>query len=107
MTCSGSCSISPCHSGLDPESISHKRQILNQVQDDREIRSGRWGASFRMTGGVRGARGVFGAMGVLIALSAKIDEKNRDVGRGDSGDAGGLGDGVWAVSFEFLSAFNG
>jgi hypothetical protein len=45
--------------------------------------------------------------GGVIVLSAKIDEKNRDVGRGDSGDAGGLGDGVWAVSLEFLSAFNG
>ena len=44
--------------------------------------------------------------GGVIVLSAKIDEKNRDVGRGDSGDAGGLGDGVWAVSLEFLSAFN-
>ena len=44
--------------------------------------------------------------GGVIVLSAKIDEKNGDVGRGDSGDAGGLGDGVWAVSLEFLSAFN-
>ena len=81
-------------------------QVQNPVYKNASNHLGPNGSP-RVTGAASRAYGVFSAMGVLIALSAKIDEKNRDVGRGDSGDAGGLGDGVWAVSFEFLSAFNG
>ena len=39
-------------------------------------------------------------------LSAEIDQKDRDIGGGDSGDAGGLGDGSGTVAFEFLTTFN-
>ena len=39
-------------------------------------------------------------------LSAEIDEKDRDVGGGDAGDAGGLGDGGGAVAYQFLATFD-
>ena len=38
-------------------------------------------------------------------LSAEIDEEDGDVGRGDTGDAGGLGDGARLVAIELLATF--
>ena len=39
-------------------------------------------------------------------LSSEVDQEDGDVGGGDAGDAGGLGDGGGAVALQFLAAFN-
>ena len=39
--------------------------------------------------------------------STKVDEKDGDVGGGDAGDAGGLGDSRWPIAHQFLAAFDG
>ena len=40
-------------------------------------------------------------------LAAEVDQEDGDVGRGDAGDVGGLGDGGGLVALEFLAAFDG
>ena len=40
-------------------------------------------------------------------LTAKVDEKDGDVGGGDAGDAGGLGDSRWPIAHQFLATFDG
>lgn len=39
-------------------------------------------------------------------LSTEVDQENGDIGRGDSGNAGCLGDGAGTIVLEFLTAFD-
>ena len=42
----------------------------------------------------------------MLSLSAEINQENGDIGGGDTGDAGGLGDGGWAIALEFLATLD-
>ena len=97
MGCPGACPPPDKYRGRGPTDTSYLReQMTQETLGGAEAKRRRFRNKYRL------AKKKF----YVEQLSAKVDKKDRDICRGDTRDARGLGDGRRAIALEFLATLD-